>query len=539
MPNPAASLIASAVMGLVGGAAVAGQPADSLLSESYGIGEDAEPDLQLLQDRLGALLKLIRGEQGIPDDAPYEQIEANGWLTLGQIMTQSSRIIRAYARSGDEAQHMAWRYPCVALDPEISGRGCAAELPLLASRYAFFLASGQLELGLSILNDRVYVPDAEAMLTELDQPPDFQALFRVSQGLLVDRAVLMAMGEREAAAKNLAAIVHMNDLARWQGGLGEQAELSEPSRLGLDVLRYELLLGHLDAPARAAHLRALASLPGPPADRFWRESAVHELGIMFDWSLVLIQQHKADTSRFMRVLADLSVPETPSLTRSQLAESLAAVAAIPRDRLLEVEALRTAYYERFLRASHAERRVVERLAPLDDFLYALDDRYAAISIPSPSLRTVFAIDANKVQRDLTLLMLAIEVHRDAQRALPTSLDELAPAYLPSLPSDPFAADGRYRYVRAADAPGGRGYLLYSVGFDGSDDGGTPDAADLSTLFWRAPLSLSSAGEAGHDWVVSIPPSSLSADLWLSFDRMPTRTLAGQRAGYDSRSPSGE
>jgi hypothetical protein len=51
---------------------------------------------------------------------------------------------------------------------------------------------------------------------------------------------------------------------------------------------------------------------------------------------------------------------------------------------------------------------------------------------------------------------------------PASLTELAPSYLPSIPADPFAETGTFQYKVK---PGG--YLLYSIGPDGVDDGGKP------------------------------------------------------------------
>jgi hypothetical protein len=51
---------------------------------------------------------------------------------------------------------------------------------------------------------------------------------------------------------------------------------------------------------------------------------------------------------------------------------------------------------------------------------------------------------------------------------PASLTELAPSYLPNIPADPFAETGTFQYKVK---PGG--YLLYSIGPDGVDDGGKP------------------------------------------------------------------
>ncbi len=61
--------------------------------------------------------------------------------------------------------------------------------------------------------------------------------------------------------------------------------------------------------------------------------------------------------------------------------------------------------------------------------------------------------------------LAIERYRLAAGKLPDKLDELIPAYLDGVPKDPF--DGKeLRYKRLET-----GFVVYSIGQDGSDDGG--------------------------------------------------------------------
>lgn len=63
-------------------------------------------------------------------------------------------------------------------------------------------------------------------------------------------------------------------------------------------------------------------------------------------------------------------------------------------------------------------------------------------------------------------VLGIEEFRRANDRLPAALGELVPAYLPALP--PRALGVVYRLVRDPACP--LGYQLYSMGFDGTDDG---------------------------------------------------------------------
>lgn len=68
---------------------------------------------------------------------------------------------------------------------------------------------------------------------------------------------------------------------------------------------------------------------------------------------------------------------------------------------------------------------------------------------------------------VTAMRLAITLYRaEHNGALPDRLAQLVPDYLPSLPSDPFAADGRPFGFRRESAP-----MLYSVGHDGIDGQG--------------------------------------------------------------------
>ena len=71
-------------------------------------------------------------------------------------------------------------------------------------------------------------------------------------------------------------------------------------------------------------------------------------------------------------------------------------------------------------------------------------------------------------RRVAATMLAIRLYQaDHDGKRPGALADLVPAYLPALPADPFATDGRtFGY-----APSGPDARLWSVGMNGTDDGG--------------------------------------------------------------------
>ena len=71
------------------------------------------------------------------------------------------------------------------------------------------------------------------------------------------------------------------------------------------------------------------------------------------------------------------------------------------------------------------------------------------------------------QNALLLTTLALRAYSLDHGAYPPTLAALAPHYLQTVPADPFALSGSLRYKLT-----GTKYVLYSVGPDGKDDGGT-------------------------------------------------------------------
>jgi hypothetical protein len=89
-----------------------------------------------------------------------------------------------------------------------------------------------------------------------------------------------------------------------------------------------------------------------------------------------------------------------------------------------------------------------------------------VKVIAPSFgRTVSVQETSFVHHDLATVALALRVYQDEHGAFPASLAELSPGIVPALPPDGFA-EAPFHYQRA-----GKGYVLYSVGPDGKDDGG--------------------------------------------------------------------
>lgn len=74
---------------------------------------------------------------------------------------------------------------------------------------------------------------------------------------------------------------------------------------------------------------------------------------------------------------------------------------------------------------------------------------------------------NRTQNSLLTVALALRAYRLEHGAYPATFSSLVPSYLPAIPSDPFALSGPLHYRRTKS-----GFVLYSVGPDGQDNGGT-------------------------------------------------------------------
>lgn len=85
---------------------------------------------------------------------------------------------------------------------------------------------------------------------------------------------------------------------------------------------------------------------------------------------------------------------------------------------------------------------------------------------------LIAEDQGIAWQRLTRLAVAMKLHRLEEGACPDSLKALCPDPLEELPPDPFTGE-HFRYERR-----GKGFLLYSLGRNGEDDGGSDANGEL-------------------------------------------------------------
>ena len=112
------------------------------------------------------------------------------------------------------------------------------------------------------------------------------------------------------------------------------------------------------------------------------------------------------------------------------------------------------------------------------FTHALS-RSLLASLQPALVRAIEGQAQHEASIDLARIAIALERHYLETGDYPESLDALAPAFDGALPSDPFSG-GNFIYH-----PGESAYLLYSVGIDLDDDGGSENPRN-GDIVWGQP-----------------------------------------------------
>lgn len=96
---------------------------------------------------------------------------------------------------------------------------------------------------------------------------------------------------------------------------------------------------------------------------------------------------------------------------------------------------------------------------------------------------------NDLESNLLLVTIALQAFRASYGHYPPSLSVLTPSYLTHIPTDPFSDKQPLQYKQTE-----KGYLLYSIGPDGSNDGGkaivhtTAPATSYHAVFFKDEVS---------------------------------------------------
>ncbi len=109
-------------------------------------------------------------------------------------------------------------------------------------------------------------------------------------------------------------------------------------------------------------------------------------------------------------------------------------------------------------------------------------------LPNKMPPIIRAVGFGQTVADQVVVACALERFRIRRGVYPERLEELAPEFLAEVPKDVFTGEAlKYRL-----GPGKTDYVIYGVGHDGVDDGGTPVAISSVWSFWNDP--------PGSDWV---------------------------------------
>ena len=255
--------------------------------------------------------------------------------------------------------------------------------------------------------------------------------------------------------------------------------------------------------------RTLARLVGSEPILIRRLIAQAVVALLDEEVCRALDERLVPTAMAVQLIARLEPWPLPTLDYTLAGEALVskeALAAKFGD--TRIKALNRSYQTRLLDAAFGQVRAVadkpipER-GPIPDFnggrlsrLERLDQGPAMMLMPVFGM-AVASNDALQCTSNGTRLRLAIEQWRGMHGHLPAKLEDLVPEVLSALPADPFRADGFLYRVE----PGGQDYVLYTVGLDGTDDGGKPHSDQP-----RAALSKTSA--RGTDYVFHAPRPSI-------------------------------
>tara|TARA_R110002073_G_scaffold207517_1_gene367415 strand:- start:8372 stop:10429 length:2058 start_codon:yes stop_codon:yes gene_type:complete len=116
--------------------------------------------------------------------------------------------------------------------------------------------------------------------------------------------------------------------------------------------------------------------------------------------------------------------------------------------------------------SHQEDILEEQTKIIPGVQYSLVD----VMMPAVGSAVNRSFHAHQ-EHDAILAMLAIEIYTIDHNQLPETLEDLTPTYLPTIPKD-LHNPGHPLNFKHINTPDSSGYIIYSIGSDAVDDGGT-------------------------------------------------------------------
>lgn len=310
---------------------------------------------------------------------------------------------------------------------------------------------------------------AEPLLATL--LPDIAVMRRIAQLRLAAMHVALAEGRTDAAVEALAQAAFVARAYGHGACMVEHLTALAVEGAVCDQVRAAINGGGLDRPALQALLDVLR-----------RQMRLGPVSLAFEGerqcSLDVIQRVYSDDGEGdgRLLVAELDDLNDPWVGRMPRLSSLRG-RAVPR--ILNVTGLLFAsraattqrldkFWEQMIRQSRMSRtqRLADPFHP-EAFVESLGSRHPIVSSLIPSAeKALTSRDVNRSVLRGTTLVLAVELYRADTGRVPQSLEQLVPGYLDAVPVDQLTGEPFIYRPTAEDD-----YLLYSVGLDGTDDGG--------------------------------------------------------------------
>lgn len=431
----------------------------------------------------------------VPDPAP-EPFRADAFARDAAIRAAIEQALTD--RRGDGSPPVTTNDVLDVLDAAENHPWSAAALPALDA----WLATHAARLDLIVTasrRPRLYLPCPKLLrgqrgsVLEFLIAPTMRSPWRAATKCLSLRAMRHLGGGRAAAAWD--DIVALHRFARMAADPDGGSLVGQLMAVALSARGCQATLQLLDAPSLSADVLTtirhdLAALPLPDHVEILTLDRIASADLF-------VHLYGRPRSERRTLIEQLSGPMDDVLARASLDGNViledmhAAYAALDQALRLPAWQDRERELSRLEAARQAPAPPIGRAAKLVDACQLLlnrGSRSARIGqgiiaeAMSPAMASVDAtLTRHEAVFDLTRVAVALAAFRatDGDAAYPARLDELVPRFLDRLPKDPFTGNP-FVYERR-----GAGYLLYSLGPNGRDDGGTDFNKPIVAGEWAA------------------------------------------------------
>ncbi len=342
-------------------------------------------------------------------------------------------------------------------------------------QFALRLSTAEPELEEMRLALRNPAPDAGPMTNPLARRVDFVAIRQAAYWLSGAALSQLRQGNLQAALQDLEALAGLARMDREEYTLLSQMIRVAVAEIGLVTTWEALQSPGWTEPQLARLQRAWEQVK--LADAIEKGLLGERASGMEVWRVI----RRAEGRSAWRNLG-LSSGGVSAVLNDYILLPVYKLTSINDDELLHLQiAQETLEAVRLLQQHRSWPEIQQRLAlplarlnQLGSWPAAFRYRVTANMVPNSSKAIATAL-RTETERQLTVTAIALRRFELQHAAWPQKLDELIPDFLAALPADPMS--GNYLRYRT---DGAAGFVLYSVGLDGKDDGGDPTPAAGTT-----------------------------------------------------------